>query len=165
MIQMKLRILTYALTAVVLITTACKKNNGDTPGSTSGSQLAAKVDGVDFKSSDVVAIVNNAEGSFLFTAKDSHENSISISGPNRTGTFTAQNDNITGGIYTNSAGAIWMSTMDAGDASITITKYDASAKKMSGTFTFTAPAIGTSGATGTKTVTNGSFTDVKLLIQ
>lgn len=37
-------------------------------------------------------------------------------------------------------------------------------KRMSGTFSFTAPATG-SDATGTKTVTNGSFTDVPFIIQ
>ncbi len=42
----------------------------------------------------------------------------------------------------------------------TITKYDATAKKISGTFSFTGVE---SSASGTKTVTVGSFTDVKCI--
>jgi hypothetical protein len=55
-----------------------------------------------------------------------------------------------------------MSTFD-GAATITITKYNSSTKKVSGTFSFTAGPVGTSNAQGTKTITNGTFTDVSVL--
>jgi hypothetical protein len=55
--------------------------------------------------------------------------------------------------------------MGDGSATVTITKYDISTKEMSGSFSFTAPASGGSNATGTKTITNGSFTDVSFVVQ
>jgi hypothetical protein len=51
-------------------------------------------------------------------------------------------------------------TWAAFNAIVIITKFDTSAKKLSGTFTFTAMAVPTTPATGTKTITNGTFTDV-----
>jgi hypothetical protein len=99
----------------------------------------------------------------LLSATDAQDNSISLTGPTSTGTFTGATNDETSRFYISKDGALWMSSMGDGTVTLTINKCDLGSKKMSGTFSFTAPAAG-SDATGTKTVTNGSFTDVPFLV-
>ena len=63
--------------------------------------------------------------------------------------------------YQTQAGAEWKSNMPGGEATISVTDFDQNTKLGSGTFSFTAPAAN-SAATGEKTVTNGTFTEIKL---
>ncbi len=56
----------------------------------------------------------------------------------------------------------WASAMPGGHCSVTITKFDQVGQKVSGTFSFTANAVPGSTASGTKSVTNGTFTDINL---
>ena len=46
---------------------------------------------------------------------------------------------------------------NASNGTITVSQYDKTAQKLSGTFTFTAGALPNTAATGTQTVTSGSF--------
>lgn len=163
---MRSRILSGAFLALIVVFSACKKDKNSidpvvTPPSTNAA-LVAKVDGVNFQSKDAGALASNDSHTFLLSATDAQDNSISLTGPTALGTYTEANDE-TSGFYITKNGALWMSSM-GGTVTLTITKYDVNSKKMSGTFTFTAPAAG-SDATGTKTVTNGSFTDVPFLVQ
>jgi hypothetical protein len=49
----------------------------------------------------------------------------------------------------------------ASNGNITVTQYDKASQKISGTFTFTAGALPNTSATGTQSVTNGSFSFTK----
>jgi hypothetical protein len=162
---MRSKIISGALLALVLVFSACKKDNSSTDPvirPTNGN-VTAKIDGVTFQSTNAGALASNDSHSFLLSATDAQDNSISLTGPTALGTYTDVTNDETSGFYISKDGALWMSSM-GGTVTLTITKYDVNSKKMSGTFTFTAPAAG-SDATGTKTVTNGSFTDVPFLVQ
>lgn len=163
---MRSRILSSALLGLIVIFSACKKDKDSTDPivNPTSAALTAKVDGVNFQSKDAGAVSSIDSHSFFLSATDAQDNSISLTGPAAVGTYTGATNDETSGIYINKDGALWMSSMGDGTVTITITKYDVSSKKMSGTFSFTAPAAG-SNATGTKTVTNGSFTDVTFVVQ
>jgi hypothetical protein len=162
---MRSRIISSALLALVVVFSACKKDKDSTDPivNPTNAALTAKVDGVNFQSKDAGALASNDSHTFLLSATDEQDNSISLTGPTSTGTFTGTTNEETSGFYISKDGKLWMSSM-GGTVTLTITKYDVNSKKMSGTFSFTAPAAG-SDATGTKTVTNGSFTDVPFLVQ
>jgi hypothetical protein len=163
---MRSKIISGAFLALILVFSACKKDKNSIDPVVkppTNAALAAKVDGVNFQSTDAGAVASNDSHSFLLSATDAQDNSISLTGPTALGTYTDVTNDETSGFYISKDGALWMSSM-GGTVTLTITKYDVNSKKMSGTFTFTAPAAG-SDATGTKTVTNGSFTDVPFLVQ
>lgn len=160
---MKLKLISCALMALVVTFTACKKDDAiENPTTSQNNQLTAKVDGVSFQSKEVAAISH--DGNVLVTAEDAQGNTVTISGPAEVGTFSSASGDATSGFYTGNNGNVWLSTFGGGAATITISKYDASAKKISGSFSFTALPSG-GDATGTKTITNGSFTDVSFLVQ
>jgi len=163
---MRLKIISAALLALVVVFSACKKDKDSTDPivNPTSAALTAKVDGANFQSKDAGAVSGVDSHSFVLSATDAQENSITLTGPTAVGNYTGATNDETSGIYINKDGALWMSSMGDGTVTLTITKYDVSSKRMSGTFSFTAPAAG-SGATGTKTITNGSFTDVPFLIQ
>lgn len=48
------------------------------------------------------------------------------------------------------------------NGSVTVTRYDRAAQQLEGTFSYTAGALPNSGASGTQTVTNGSFSFSRL---
>jgi hypothetical protein len=127
--------------------------------------MMAKVDGVSFQSKEIGTLSGTASGSFIMSAKDDHDNSVTITAPAAVGTFNSSTNNDTSRFYTSSDGGLWFSSMGNGTAPVTITKYDVSTKKMPGNFSFTALASGWTNATGTKTITNGSFTDVSFVVQ
>ena len=88
---------------------------------------------------------------------------ITINNFNGLGTYNGPFNAIGAFSLTNGASnpPTWDTT--TGSMSITISKYDQVNKKLSGTFSFTAkPSILIQGntATGTKTITNGTFTDI-----
>ena len=164
---MKSKLLSTALFSLLIGFSACKKEDKPLdPGTVvnQNNQLSAKIDGATFKTKEVTAVADMDTHTFLLTASDDQENSVSITGPAEVGNFSSTTNEEAGGFYINKDGGVWLSTIGDGSATITITKFDASSKKMSGTFTFTAPASGAP-ATGNKTITNGSFTDVSVFIQ
>ena len=165
---MKLQLIASALFATTFLFPACgKKDNTITPDENQHSDKAvsAKVDGANFQSNSVGALANSSAGTFIITAEDSNEHSITLTGPTTVGTFDNSVNNNTSGMYISKSGEVWMSSLNNGTITLTITKFDAAAKKMSGRFSFTAAALSTSGATGNKTITNGTFTDVAVAIQ
>ncbi len=56
----------------------------------------------------------------------------------------------------------WASFGPGSNCTVTLTKFDQATKKVSGTFSFRANADPTSGASGIKTVTGGTFTDLNI---
>ncbi|MBC7447975.1 MAG: hypothetical protein H7330_07930 [Hymenobacteraceae bacterium] len=78
----------------------------------------------------------------------------SITGP---GTFSISSGAANGTYTRGSAG--W-STGGGGTGSVVVTTFNTTTRKASGTFSFTAPALSGSSATGSKAITNGIFTNV-----
>jgi hypothetical protein len=166
---MKQKFLSYIAIALIVVSASCKKGGDNldaepVPTNNNGA-FSGKVNDVNYQSLEVGCISEHEEnGSFLLAATDKNENNIILVGPNRVGTFTSTSeDDDIGGIYQEKDGKMWMSDLDGGTTTITIKKFDKSSNKISGTFSFTAPAFTSSNATGTKVVT-GSFTDVKYAV-
>ena len=160
---MKLKLISCALTDLVVTFTSCKKDDSiENPTTQQNNQVTAKVDGASFQSKEVAAVSH--AGNLLITAADIQGNTVTVSAPAEVGTFSTASGDATSGFYTSSNGSVWLSTFGDGAATVTISKYDVSAKKISGSFSFTALASGGT-ATGTKTITNGNFADVSFLEQ
>ena len=86
--------------------------------------------------------------------------SIVLDGVTGPGTFALGSGANEGDYYVNTPNWLW-STAHGGSGTATITRFDASARLVSGTFSFTANARpGHSGSTTPVVVTNGTFTDV-----
>ena len=88
---------------------------------------------------------------------------LNIANISGTGTFNAP---LAVGVFTSTmlgGGAnSWASAGPFGQCTITITKFDMTAKKVSGTFSFTGSPIPGSTASGTKTITTGTFTNLNI---
>lgn len=152
--------LVFATATVLLCLTACDKPVKDLPAPQSG-QLTAKIDGVVFRSTLVTASQNVDSHIFGLTSKDDKGNVISITTNGTVGVHDSATDPDTGGIYVGLDGLAYISSNTNGSATITLTKYDLVTKKMSGSFSFTAPA---SNGASSKTITEGSFTDVSFTV-
>lgn len=151
-----------ALSAMIFIT-SCKKDSGSGSGVTPGTganKVSAKVDGATFKATSTAALVGGTPLSFDITATDDNDRTIIVTAPAQEGTFSSTTNGQTAGTWIDQNGGLFMSTFGTSTATVTVTKFDAANKKISGTFSFTADAVGTSGAEGSKTVTEGTFTDV-----
>lgn len=162
LIKMKRNLINGIVLGLAVLFASCSKNHDDPGTGTSGStKLSAKVEGATFQARTTGALLGN-DNTLGITATDANDNTISIYAPAREGSFTDKDN--AGGDYIDKDGKLWMSTFNGSTSTtITITKYNASTKKVSGTFSFTAEAVGTSNATGTKTITNGTFTDISVL--
>lgn len=131
----------------------------------------------------MAATINGTPWNSTVHAATTDTTSITITGTsfNLTGTAEAialNLPNVTGlGTYTGPAEAVavytlasvtggsqnlWTSFGPGSACTVTITSYDATNQKISGTFSFTAVAAPGSTATGTKTVTNGTFTNLNV---
>jgi hypothetical protein len=118
-------------------------------------------------SANVNNLAWNASGMYMFgftgfyqlIGSDAAGQAITINGISslQPGTYTALWSEFT--IPANSDFQTWITDTNT-PASVTITSFDPVAKKVSGTYSFTADATGLAGATGTKTISQGSFTDV-----
>lgn len=161
---MRAKIVSGAALLLMIVFSSCKKEKTTDPLTTQNTSVTAKVDGVRFQSNDALATQAVDSHIFMLIATDDKGNSIAISGNNMAGTHSSATDAGTDGIYTSNDGGVYLTANTGGSASYTITKYDLATKKMSGTFSFTAPATGGSNATGTKTITEGSFTDVRIIV-
>ena len=88
-------------------------------------------------------------------------NITNVTGP---GTFNAPNAM---GIFTSVSAmgggqSVWASGGPFGNCTVNITNFDTTNKKVSGTYSFTAHPDPTSSASGTKTITNGTFTNLNI---
>ena len=153
-----------ALTAAVVLFSSCKKDKTPEPEIIKNAQVTAKIDGVQFQSFEAIASQDRDTHLFVLAATDDKGNHVAISANDFLGTHNSASDDDVEGIYTTSTGAAYASALDGGSATVTITKFDLGSKKMSGTFSYTAPSAGGSDANGIKTVTEGKFTDVTIVI-
>lgn len=126
-------------------------NTGPNNGPNNGS-LSATVDGSGWTARTVAA--TRTSGFVGVGAGASDASTIAFAFPDHTGTFTVAGQDGTNASYY-SGGKSWTAAFGTGGSgAITVTTL--SATRVSGTFSFVAPATA-GGAAGNKTVTNGSF--------
>lgn len=153
---MKLKLL-YLFTIILTVAfTACKKDEPVVKPQPPNS-MTAKVNGVDWVAALPASAYNLGEISLMGASMDGqgigmYAEDTKITQP---GTYTVR------AVYSvvpqdSMFGPTWGSPTGI----MTITKLDTVAKKVSGTFSFTAEAEPTSGASGTRTITNGFFNDI-----
>jgi hypothetical protein len=126
-------------------------NTGPNNGPNNGS-MSATVDGSGWTARSVAA--TKTAGFVGVGGGASDGSTIAFAFPDHTGTFTVAGQDGTNASYT-AGGKSWNAVFGSGGSgTITVTALDAS--HVAGTFSFTAPGL-SGGATGTKTVTNGTF--------
>jgi len=141
---------------------ACKKDDEDTAVSDAPGQMSAKVDNVAWKADQLLlAVIDNQNGDNLLMIfgknKTNEEIIIKAKDVIKTGTYTNATDRDNNhGQYSINLTQNWYSLF-SGNFSITITKFDQTAKKISGTFHFEAEAAHDNSV---KNITEGTFTDV-----
>lgn len=160
---MRSKFVCTALMASVVIFSSCKKDKPEDTVALQSTVLSAKVDGVSFQSKDALASQSKDSQIFTLGAKDDKGNNIVLTANGTVGVHDDASDPDAGGIYSDANGAVYMTSGNGGSIHINITKYDLSTKKMSGTFSFVGTAIG-GNATGTRTITEGTFTDVTIVV-
>lgn len=130
-------------------------NTGSTPITLAHGSMSATINGtnwvantaIDATYTNGVLLVSGADASALALAV-----STVASGP---GTYAVGLTDPTSGILTQGGGATWEALLSTGSGSIVISTLTSTGA--SGTFSFVMPALSGSSATGTKTVTNGTF--------
>jgi hypothetical protein len=167
-------IATFAAFAALLV--ACGGGGGDATspsggnqnpgGSTGTTQMTATINGQSFAASGTAAVfaaqLDANSGSYLLsgveTAASARAITFSFSGIAGPGTYPLGVDGVSvaGGIGSVSVSAtnVWTTGLTGGSGTITITSLTTT--RIAGTFTFTANAAG-GNATGTQSITNGSF--------
>ncbi|HEY1025379.1 MAG TPA: DUF6252 family protein [Sphingobacteriaceae bacterium] len=162
---MKTKLRHIAIIGLITTFAACSKDkNTETEPKITTGGFSAKVENVNFETLTVAALADVTDGhSITLNATGKNEKGILLSIPTQTGTFSSEEDDEVSAIYSENVDKLWMSDLENGKTTVTMTKFDQGSKKMSGTFSVTAPAYGPSGATGTKTIT-GSFTDVSFTL-
>jgi hypothetical protein len=121
----------------------------DQPGSHS---MSATVDGSSWSAQ--AAAAQRSNGFVGVGASASDLSTISFAFPDHTGTFQVASQDGTNASFI-SSGKSWTAAFGTGGSG-TISVTTLTATRVTGTFSFTAPAL-TGGATGNKTVTNGTF--------
>jgi hypothetical protein len=146
------------LAAGLALAAAC---GGDStgPGNTGDAAVRARVDGANWASLAASAV--RANGFVGIGANAANGSTMGLGFPDATGTYTMTTTvglNASYGIL--ATGELWMAVgLGAQNAvgSGTVVVTELTAERVRGTFNFVAPASQGSGATGTRTVTEGTF--------
>ncbi|MGV3710918.1 MAG: hypothetical protein ACO1Q7_18995 [Gemmatimonas sp.] len=141
-----------ALLAFALVM-ACGDDGGDPP--VGAGRVEAKIDNVDF--SGTLAVQATRSGNLLSigaVGSNTRQINLNLVGVTTTGTIQIGAGNLSVGTVTVGTSA-WTSTLTGGTGSVTLTTL--SSTRAIGTFSFTALPATNTGATGNKSVTNGSF--------
>jgi hypothetical protein len=131
-------------------------NNND-PGSLPAGTFTARIDGQQWTAAAPLAAAYNG-GVFALGGSNSQLTTIAFAviTNGQPGTYPIGPTIPTNGILTiGASGPTWIASAQGGSGSIIITSI--STTGATGTFSFNMIANGTSGSTGTKTVTNGAF--------
>lgn len=152
-----------AAVALLVTVTACGSDGPTNPPESDGS-ITATVDGQPWSST--IAVANYASEGFASVGGNSgttgNVTNLTIAFPASVGTHvipdaTGMNMNFSILQPSQLWQALAMGTQLGGVGTGTVTVTTLNAERVVGTFSFVAPAATSSGATGNKTVTNGSF--------
>ncbi len=175
--------LLLAITGLAFAASSCKKDPDPAPAKETGF-ISCKINGVDWKSakaSEKIILdgdtVSGVEASLegdsvisIYGIKPSATDTSAIImflklNPGKTGTYSGTTSGDYGALYTPGMDFVSLLTVLGSydiTYSINITSFDATAKKLSGTFTIThTPKMGT----GTIAVTNGEFNDIPYSVE
>ena len=161
-----------------LALTACKKDSEDSAAAASDGTMTWTHNGTTYTGNSAAtasAVVDTGDKIIITGASKDNNNVVSLALPGinakgpgvyelRKGSMI---DNLPAGAITLNGGTAQGSMFytlygpSASNGSITITQYDKASQKLSGTFTFTAGALPNTSASGTQTVTSGSFSFTK----
>jgi hypothetical protein len=120
--------------------------------------MSVSVSGTAYSGTPTFAAFGNG---LLFIYSNGYQVHLTLPAITGTGTYTTSStSDLEFKVINNTTGAMWSSDNASGTGTLNITSYNATTKKGSGTFTFTATPG--SGATGNKVGTNGSLQNVKL---
>lgn len=166
---MKFNTLLAGLFSAALLFSGCSKDDDkptpdpavQQPGNTNpqnSSGMSSKVNNVDWTA--LAPMASFQSSNLILAGSNILGQAISVS--TTSGTVTQAGTYAATGTYIeivqgSTSGPMWMAPVGG---SITITKLDLAAKKVSGTFTFSAQAVPGTGATGTKTITSGVFNEL-----
>ncbi|MBL0939602.1 MAG: hypothetical protein IBJ03_11945 [Gemmatimonadaceae bacterium] len=146
-----------ALVALVLVM-ACGSDKDSPTGPNGSGSVTAMIDGAAF-SADLAVQATRSGNLLSFGAVTSTSRQINFALPNVTGTGTVQLGGGAPATVTYTEGTRgWVTSLVGGSGSVNITTL--TANRAAGTFSFTAIPSASTGATGNKVVTNGTF-DVK----
>ncbi len=147
----RMRVAALALAGAAWL--GCGGGDNTGPNNQTGDHtMSASVDGSSWSALNAAAARNN--GFVGVGASASDLSTISFAFPDHTGTFQVGGQDGTNASFI-SGGKSWTAAFGTGGSG-TITVTTLTATRVSGTFSFVAPAL-SGGATGSKTVTNGSF--------
>ena len=129
-------------------------DDDDNPIVLANGSMSARIDGAQWRASAAIAATNN-NGLVAIAGTDGTGRTIAfgvIAGG--TGTFTTNSTSGTNFLIAE-GGASWHALLTTGNGSITFTTLTAT--RAVGSFSFTAPPVGGTTASGTRNVTQGAF--------
>jgi hypothetical protein len=150
------------LLCALLALSACGDDDGTGPNNNAGT-VNATVGGVAF-SGTLAQAATYSNGVLAIAATQStggsnvNQINITMNGVNGTGTFPLGGSSVNQGIYTevaNFQAKIWTASLPGGTGSVQLTTLTPT--RAAGTFTATLQPTTNTGATGTKSVTSGTF--------
>jgi hypothetical protein len=153
-----------AFASFALILSSCKKDDETTEEETTAPAtftpaFSAKVDGVTFNENVLTAVESTAQGRITVSA--SANSSFPSMGFSMSNTITTGTYSFNGfspvALYNTSNSTSGMYSTAAGSGTLVITSHDQSLNRISGTFNFIANPVPGSGASGSHSITEGSF--------
>jgi hypothetical protein len=129
---------------------------GGTTGTVTNGTFRATINGTSWSANGAVGVSRTTTNNIVAVAAVSATYTIAFGISNLTapGTFSLNTGQLNLANVSAAAGQSWSTVAPGGSGSIVITTF--TANRIAGTFSFTAAAL-SGGATGTVTVTNGSF--------
>lgn len=159
--EVRMKSIRLLFTVLLVFSVACSGGDDGTGPETTlpNGSISARIDGSTWNATLAVA-ANSSNGILAFSGTNGTVTMAIavgiISGP---GTFQiGPVGAISNALITESNGRSWHASQFVGNGTVTITSV--SATGAAGKFSFTAPAVGSSGANGSRVVTDGTF-DVK----
>jgi hypothetical protein len=148
----------FLWSAVLVLAVACSSgDDGTGPENTpANGSMSARIDGSSWTST--LAVSAGSSGGIIAISGTNGSTTIAMAFGIANGPATFQigpAGAISNALLMESNGRSWHALSTVGNGTVTLTSI--SATGAAGTFAFTAPAVASSGATGSKVVTNGSF--------
>jgi len=136
----------------LLAAAACGGDSTTGPGTTGA--MSATIDGAHWTSS-LGASATHSNGAFAVGGSNNDFTMAIGFADTGVGTYDIGQLSPTNAILNQQGGAAWVANVTGGSGSVTVTSV--SATRITGTFNFTAIPLPNSGATGNRTITNGTF--------
>jgi hypothetical protein len=137
-----------------LVALGCSSNSGNNSG-TSDAFISASVNGVTFTATTGLQ-AHSGSNALVFSGFDANQTQeilVTVTGVTGTGTYQLTGTSVAE--YTTGGLPQWSSGSSGGSGTVTVNSLTATGAK--GTFSFVGGAVGGTGATGSKSVSSGTF--------